>query len=176
LRYRLQSKHYDLLKRSRTTDESRKSQAEGTGVNADTDDEDPLGTRKGKGKRRKLFGLVEVNIYPKMTKSALARELKQLRELCDSADNSDLAKCLLDCAGVIQRTLTVESASSLMSTCPVFFSTVKYLQNHMRHLTGGNDIFVNAVEHLEFQMELVFQYLTAKLPKTESLKVLLLQL
>jgi hypothetical protein len=171
LRYHLQGRYYDIFKRNRTTPEKLLGQSQTEAEETpETEAEETLGARKGR-KRKATNGLIEARAFPKLSKSALERETKQIVELNAETEDSVALQCFLDCAGVIQRTLTLESASSLLSLCPSFFSKSKFLQQHVCHLTGGNDLFVNAREHLEFQMELVYQYLLIKLPKKDGLKV-----
>jgi hypothetical protein len=111
-------------------------------------------------------------IFPKVSKGAVQYETQKLSEISVELEDAAASKFFLECTSVIQRTLTRESASSLLSLCPVFFLQVDFLQGHMKHLTGGNGIFVNAAQHYEFQMELIFQYLQNKLPKKDGLKVI----
>jgi hypothetical protein len=171
LRYRLQSKYYDLFRRNKRTPEkllggNSETSEEAEEVSADNEDD------RGKPKRkRKVFGLIESRIFPKVSKGAVQHETQKLSEITVGLEDSAVYKCLLDCVSVIQRTLTQESASSLLSLCPVFFSKVEFLRRHMTHMTGGNDIFINVAQHYEFQMELIYQYLQNKLPKKDRLKV-----
>jgi hypothetical protein len=164
LRYRLQSRYYDIFKRYKKTPEKIPRAAQ-SNENQIEEAEETLG--KSKGRKRKTFGVLENRIFPKMTKVSLEKDTKRLSEI----NESEAASCLLDCSAAIQRILTVQSASSLKSWCPVFFSSPKFIQQHMSYLTDGNDIFHNSEEHFEFQMELIFQYLLVKLPRADSEKV-----
>jgi hypothetical protein len=171
LRYRLQARHYDLFQRTKKNPDKLSSGQSDKAEIFDTAAEEELGKGRKKGRKRKTFGLIQDRAFPKVAKAALERETNQLSELPEDADHATATECFLTCATVIQRTLTVESASSLMSFCPVFFSNVSFLQKHVSHLTDGNDIFVNSMDHFEFQMELIFQYLTTKIPQKEVAKV-----
>jgi hypothetical protein len=111
-----------------------------------------------------------IRVFPKVSKGVLERDTKQLEDLSHATDEDVIKKTLLGCASAIQRTLTLKSASSLLSFCPQFFAKIEYLQNHLTFMTGDNDIFVNTLEHFEFQMELIYQFLLTKLPKKESQK------
>jgi hypothetical protein len=164
LRYRLQSRYYDIFKRNKRTPERipRGAQSEESQVK---EAEETLG--KSRGRKRKTFGVQENRIFPKMSKVALEKDTKKLSEISES----ETTPCLLECSAAIQRILTSESASSLKSLCPVFFSSPKFIQQHMSYLADGNDIFRNSAEHFEFQMELIFQYLLVKLPRADSVKV-----
>jgi hypothetical protein len=159
LRYRLQSRHYDLFLRARKTPDKVPGKAcelEDADESCVIANEELLGKEKGL-KRKKVFGLIQERTFPKVAKVTLGREMKKLGEVTAEMDISTATECFSECAGAIQRTLSLESASSLLSFCPVFFSKSEFLQKHMFHLTGGNDIFVNCSEHFEFQMELIYQ-------------------
>jgi hypothetical protein len=175
LRYRIQSKHYELFQRRKKTSEKiprREGEFEEDNLLPDELEETP-GVRS-RGKKRKLFGVVEARVFPKLSKVAAAKERKTLSAIgCSETTQDDSAtqKSLLECSSLIQHILTSESASSLMFQCPQFFSKVTILKNHMLFLTGGCDIFLNCQQHYEFQMELIFEYLISKLPKNVCLSL-----
>jgi hypothetical protein len=170
LRYSLQARHYELFQRNRKTPEKlagRDQSEESELLLSETDAETSLGKGPGRKRKRKVFGCVQERIFPKMTKAGNEREMKKLAEITDEMEDSDLLSRFTDCSSSIQSTFTLFSASSLLSSCPAFFTKTAFMQQHMKYLADGNDIFVNCVEHLEFQMELLYQYLLTKLPKRD---------
>jgi hypothetical protein len=167
LRYRLQGRYYDLFLRNRTTPEKLGGQSQSGSTElelSETDPEATLGKRKAR-KRRKVFGCIGDRICAKVAKATIDKEFQKMSELSDAMEDTDIAKCFSECATSIQRTLSTTSASSLLSSCPIFFSKPSFLQHHMSYLAGQNDVFKNCVDHFEFQMELLYQYLLVKLPK-----------
>jgi hypothetical protein len=174
LRYRLQGKYYDLFLRHKKTPDKLVGQSQSEEsylVLSEKDDEAALGKAKGRGRKRKVFGCIEERVFPKVSKSAAERGKKKLGEISLDMEDSVLESCFSDCSSLIQHTLSSLSASSLLSSCPAFFSKTKFLQQHLKFLTGGNDIFLNCVEHLEFQMVLLYEYLMTKLPKNVRAKL-----
>jgi hypothetical protein len=165
LRYRLQARYYDIFKRSKRTPDKLPC-GEQSGETEEQEEEENLGKSRGR-KRKKTFGVLASRTFPKMSKTALERDTTKLGEISEA----EAPTRLLELASAIQRILTQMSASSLKSSCPLFFSSSKYLQQHMAYLTEGNDIFRNCTEHFEFQMELMFQFLLVKLPKADRIKV-----
>lgn len=140
-------------------------------VLSEIDPETSLGQSRGRKRKKRVFGCVEERIFPKMTKTGTVRETKKLAEITPEMSESDLVSRFTDCAASIQRTFTLESASSLLSSYPTFFTKISFIQQHMKYLTDGNDIFLNCVQHLEFQMDLLYQYLLTKLSKSDRVKL-----
>jgi hypothetical protein len=169
LRYRIQAKHYEMFQRRKKTSEKipkRDGELEEDDLLPDEMEETP-GVRP-RGKKRKLFGVVESRIFPKLSKAVASKEREQLSTIgCSEAtqDDTTTQTTLTECSSLIQHILTSLSASSLLFSCPQFFSKV------MLFLTGGNDIFLNCQQRYEFQMELIFEFLISKLPKNACLSL-----